>query len=125
MTMPDERMRAVGWGSELLGQIASDTALPDTMIGAAKRVALNYPTPQALEDRLRSDAAGLPSEWTSALLEALELFDEMRVGALGSTSTRSHLLYTLRHFPDQMTIRAMSRTPRLHEWLQRPPAPDD
>ena len=119
MTMPDERMRAVGWGGELLEQIASDTALPDAMICAAKRIALTYPTPPALEDRLRSGATGLPPEWTTTLVDALELFDEMRVGALGSARTRSDLMYTLRHFPDQMTIRAMSCTKRLDEWLQR------
>jgi hypothetical protein len=118
MTMPDERMRAVGWGGELLEQIASDTSLPDTMISAAKRIALTYPTPLTLEDRLRSGAAGLPPEWTTSLLDGLELSNEMRVGALGSASTRSDLVSTLRHFPNQMTIRAMSRTSMLDEWLQ-------
>lgn len=118
MTMPDERLRAVDWGGELLEQIAFDAALPVSLIGAAKRIALTYPTPQALEDRLRSGAAGLQPEWTTALLDALKLFDEMRVGALGSARTRSDLVYTLRHFPDKMTIRAMSRTLRLGEWLQ-------
>ena len=71
MTMPDERMRAVRWGAELLKQIASDTSLPDAMITTAKRIALSYPTPQALGERVRSAAASLPPEWTTALLEAL------------------------------------------------------
>jgi hypothetical protein len=118
--MPDERMRAVGWGGELLEQIASDTALPDTMIAAAKRIALTYPTSQALEEWLLSGAEGLPPEWTTAFVDALALFDEMRIGAHGSARTRSDLMYTLRHFPDQMTIRTMSRTSRLHEWVQQP-----
>ena len=104
----------------MLEQIASDIVLPDTMIAAAQRIALRYPTPKALEDRLRSCAAGLPPEWTTALLEALELFDEMRARALGSVSTRSHLMYTLRHFPDKMTIRAMSRSSSMREWLHLP-----
>jgi hypothetical protein len=29
-------------------------------------------------------------------------------------------MYALRHFPDRMTIRAMSRTSKLERWLQRP-----
>ena len=120
MTMPDERMRAVRWGAELLEQIASDRSLPDAMITAAKRIALSYPTQQALGERVRSVAASLPPEWTTALLEALELFDEMRGNALGSASTRSHLMYTLRHFPDKMTIRAMSRSSSMQEWLHLP-----
>ena len=122
MTMPDERTRAIRWGGELLEleQIASDIALLDTMISAAHRVALRYPTPEALEERLRSGAPGLPLEWTTALFEALDLFDAMRASALGSASTRSHLMYTLRHFPDQMTIRAMSRSSSMQEWLHLP-----
>lgn len=120
MTMPDERLRALGWGGELLEKIASDNVVPATMIAAAKRIALTYPTSQALEDRLRSGAAGLPPEWTTALLDALELFDEMRGGALGSARTRGYLMYTLRHFPDKMTIRAMSRSSLIQEWLHLP-----
>ncbi len=110
-------MRAVGWGGELLEQIASDTELPDTVIAAAQRIGLTYPAPQALEDWLLTGALGLPPEWTTAFVDALALFDEMRIGALGSARTRSDLMYTLRHFPDKMTIRAMSRTSMLDEWL--------
>lgn len=120
MTMPDERMRALRWGGELLEQIACDTSLPDSMIGAAKRISLTYPTPQALEDRLRSGAIGLPPDWTTALLDALELFHELRVGAIGSARTRSDVRYALRHFPDKMTMRAMSRTSSIQEWLSLP-----
>lgn len=118
MTMPDERMRAVRWGGELLGQVSTDTSLPEDVIAAAKRIALTYPTAQALEDRLQSGAAGMPPGWTVALLDALELFDEMKVSALGSDKTRSDLRYTLRHFPDVGTIFAMSRSSSLGECLQ-------
>jgi hypothetical protein len=119
MTMPDERMRAVRWGGELLEQIASDTALPDTMPAAARRIALTYPSRQALDDWLLSGAKGLPPEWTTAFVDALALFDQLRVGTRGSTSTRTDLMYTLRHFPDMTTIRLMSRASRLDNWLQR------
>ena len=123
MTMPDERLRAVGWGGELLTQIATDTALPDVAIEAARRIALAYPARQALEDWLlsgESGARGLPPAWAAALLDALELFDAVRMGALGSATTRSDLRYTLRHCPDRTTVRAMSCTSSIQEWLRRP-----
>jgi hypothetical protein len=117
MTMPDERMRAVRWGGELLAQIASDGSLPDTTIESAKQIALIYPSPQLLEDRLHSGAAGLPPEWTAALYEALALFEKINCRIEGSARTRTELKYTLRHFPDRVTIRVMSRATRLEEWL--------
>lgn len=118
MTMPDERMRAVRWGGELLTQIASDASLPDTTIESAKQIALIYPSPQLLEDRLHSGATGLPPAWTAALYEALALFEETNRRLAGSARTRSDLKYTLRHFPDQITIRVMARATRLDEWLE-------
>ena len=120
MTMPDERLRAVGWGAELLAQIATDTALPDTMIEAARLIALTYPTLRLLEDRLLSNASGLPPAWTAAFLDARKLFDAVRMGELGSATTRKDLTYTLRHFPDRTTIRAMSCTSSIQEWLRLP-----
>ena len=120
MTMPDERLRAIGWGGDLLQQIASDVALRKATTDAAQRIALTYPTLQALEHRMLSGACGLPPAWTTALCAALELFDEMRAGGLGSVRTRNDLVYTLRHYPDRMTIRTMSRAATLSAWLERP-----
>lgn len=120
MTMPDERTRAMCWGADLLERIASDTSLPHATITAARRIALSYPTPQALAQRLQSDAASMPPDWTSALFEALQLFEAMKIKTIGSAVTRTDLMYTLRHFPDQMTISAMSRTAKLGQWLQLP-----
>ena len=120
MTMPDERTRAMCWGADLLERIASDTSLPHATITAARRIALSYPTQQALAQRLRSDAASMPPNWTAVLFEALQLFEEMKIKTIGSETTRTHMMYTLRHFPDQMTLRAMSRTSMLGQWLQLP-----
>lgn len=44
----------------------------------------------------------------------------LRLSAHGSARTRSDLRYTLRHFPDKMTIRTVAQMPTLHKWLQRP-----
>ena len=75
--MPDERLRAIRWGGELLAQIATDDSLAGQAMDAAKRIALTYPTPQLLEACLQSGATGLPPEWTAALFDALAFFDEI------------------------------------------------
>ena len=116
--MPDERLRAIGWGEELLHHIASDIALPKATTAAAQRIALTFPTPQLLEGWLHSGAPGLPPDWTAALFDALALFDEIGGRLLGSARTRTDMKYTMRHFPDRVTIRVMSRASRLDEWLR-------
>jgi hypothetical protein len=118
MTMPDERMRAIVWGGELLEQIANDVSLPKTTIAAAQRIAQNYPSAHALEERLLSRAVGLPPEWATGLLDALELFEEMYESEHGSAGMRSQLRSTLRHFPDRTTVRVMLRASPLSAWLQ-------
>ena len=116
--MPDERLRAIRWGGELLAQISIDDTLPGKAMAEAKRIALTYPTPQLLEACLQSGATGLPPEWTAALFDALAFFDEIGGRLLGSARTRSDMKYTMRHFPDRVTIRMMSRASRLDEWLR-------
>lgn len=116
--MPDERVRAIRWGGELLAQIATDDSLPGEAMDAAKRIALTYPTPQLLVGWLQSGATGLPPDWTAALFDALALFDEIGGRLLGSARTRTDMKYTMRHFPDRVTIRVMSRASRLDEWLR-------
>lgn len=118
MTVPDERMRAIVWGGELLAQIANDMSLPKKTITAAQRIAQSYPTAHALEERLMSGVVGLPPEWAAGLLDALGLFEEMYEVEHGSTGMRSQLRSTLRHFPDRTTVRVMLRASPLSAWLQ-------
>jgi hypothetical protein len=118
MTMPDERMRSIVWGGELLARIATDMSLPKTIITAAQRIAQNYPSAHALKERLMSEVVGLPPEWAAGLLDALGLFEEMYESEHGSTGMRSQLRSTLRHFPDRMTVRVMLRASPLSAWLQ-------
>ena len=123
MTMPDERLRALRWGVELLEQVISDAELPSTVTAVAKQILPGYPTSRALDDWLLSDAAGLLPEWTVAFSQALELFEQMRVDALGSAGFRRGLMYTLRHFPDRLIILEMVEPAKLGEWLGRPSDP--
>lgn len=121
MTTPYERMRAVGWGGELLAQMCSDASLPQSVVSAAKRIALTYPTTQALEECLRVGAVGLTVRLATSLGEARTLFREVWIGELGSAQTREDLRYVLRHFPTEGTIRIISETapPWLWLWFER------
>lgn len=67
--------------------------------------------------------AGLPALWTQALLDALQLFSEVQGDVLGSEQARHDVRYTLWHFPDEVTIRAMARTHCLGEWLRQQGTP--
>lgn len=120
MTMPNERMRALRWGSELLGELVLDTTLPEAIRVRARDLVPAYPVPQALEKLLADDTSALPQTWVAAMTDALDLFEEIRLGLHGSEETRE----SLRHFPDEGTIRLMGKAEKawpLAGWL----APED
>lgn len=117
MTMPDERTRALRWGFELLAHLEDDSDLTEPLRARALATLPDYPSPQRLEQLISSDAQGLPRSWANAMSKARGLFDEIWFGQHGSTETRHHLLYTLRHHPDEETIRAMACTDSLSDWL--------
>jgi hypothetical protein len=118
MTVPDERMRAIRWGGELLLLLERDASLANPLRARAASLAHVYPARQ-LREALDRAACGLEPAWTSALLEAAALFADVDVGNHGSAEVRSHLRLTLRHFPAPSTISSMSWSP-LTYWL----APD-
>ena len=118
MTMPNERMRALRWGGELLDEIGLDETLPDALRVRARALRPVYPRPEALEQLLIEEALGLPEIWGNALRGAMDLFQDVRLGLHGSEATRRSLLYTLRHFPEKREIPSdIGRVP-LGWWLE-------
>lgn len=120
MTMPDERMRSLRWGCELLGELVLDTTLPEALRARARDLVPAYPVPHGLVKLLDDDAAALPQAWVAAMTDALDLFEEIRLGLHGSEETRKSLRFTLRHFPDKGTIRQMGKADKaspLAWWL--------
>ena len=80
MTMPDERLRAIVWGRELLDHVASDIRLDFAERSLASQIASTYPSRADLEDRLVGGEAGLASAWTTTLLTAERFFVHFSTG---------------------------------------------
>ena len=117
MTVPIERARAIHWGRDFLDQVPHDASLPESVIAEAVRIAWAYPPLEEFDDRLRSGAPGLPTTWVEALLDAFRLFERLSLSGLGSAKTRDLLMYTRRHFPDEMSVRIMAGAVVLDAWL--------
>lgn len=120
MTMPNERMRALRWGRELLDQIAQDLALPEPLRERARSLHPEYPGPSTLVQWLAKGDSGLPVAWGEALTASARLFNEVRLGGQGCAETRKQLLFTQRHFPEPNDIEpwtAANGKLNLTEWL--------
>ena len=118
MTMPDERMRALRWGYEMLAELGDDEALPVSMRERAVAIWAAYPDQLSLQGLLRSERPSLQRKMESALADAGRLFLEVQREGAGSGETRRGLVYVLRHFPDATTIRLMGRHGALGQWIE-------
>jgi len=115
MTMPDERMRAIRWGGELLALMADEPALPQSVRVRAQALRATYPTQDAIERALGDDAP-MPPTWAERLISVGRLFVEVRWAREAPEQVRRAALHTLRHFPDEQTIGWMERQ-TLGHWL--------
>jgi hypothetical protein len=61
MTLPDERMRALRWGHEVLAEMLLDLTLPPASRAQALRLAQEHPSPQELVPWVQAGQQGLPS----------------------------------------------------------------
>ena len=119
MSTPEERMRAVGWGWELLRDIQQDATVPVESVDRASALALRYPAPAMLQELLASGARRLPQDLGAAIDDARTLFEELQVRGSGTADTRRFLLYTLRHFPlCHAVARVDDCLDGLQAWLQ-------
>lgn len=122
MSTPEERMRALRWGWELLRDIEQDVAVPVESRDSARALALRYPAPAMLQALLASGARHLPQDVGDAVDDARTLFEELQVRGKGAADTLRFVLYTLRHFP---LYHAVSRVDDCHGGLQGWLQPED
>ena len=119
MSTPEERMRALRWGLELLEAIQQDPTVPVESSVEARSLALRYPTPASLNELLASGARHLPEEVGSTIDHARMLFEDLQSRGIGCANTWRHLSHTLRHFPLlHAAERASDCLEGLQDWLR-------
>lgn len=119
MSTPEERMRALRWGWQLLRDIQQDATVPVESGDSARPLALRYPAPAMIQELLASGARQLPQDVGAAIDDARTLFEEWRVRGRGAADTQRLILYTLRHFPlHQAVARVNDCLGGLQDWLQ-------
>lgn len=116
MTMPNERLRSICWGSETLADIAADTALDGAVRVRAQTLLRRHPTQAYLAELL---AAGRPlsASAADALRDTRMLLEGVRYSGAGSTGVRQAVVQTLRHYPDTLVIKALRQAEDLRAWL--------
>ena len=119
MSTPEERMRALRWGMELLEAIRQDATVPEQIGNWARALALRYPSPASLNELLAAGARTLPDELGWTIDDARRLFEELHSRGIGCVNTRHHLSFTLRHFPlFYAAQRANDCLSGLQDWLK-------
>lgn len=123
MTTPQERMRSIGWGADLLDRLQQDSAIPDDLQKLAGLAAVSYPSTAMLIELLATSSRQFPRAAGRSIESARRVFEEVRNTCVGNEETRRHVLYTLRHFPLEgwsHHIDLSARLGHLDDWL----APD-
>jgi hypothetical protein len=118
MTTPNERMRALRWGHELLAEMLLDMTLPEECRAQAEQLGRDHPSAHELVQWVQTGQTGLPPNWAAAIVETHEFFTRTRGRLEGSAATQRALLYALRHYPDPSTTQLMARGPGFSVWLE-------
>lgn len=120
MTVPNERLRALRWGRELLEVLAQEQALDPAIREQARILLLTYPMPGQLESLVAAGALSVPADAAVALQRACVLFMRLDRDDGCSDAVLSDRLVTMRHFPDTAAIELWSRPVpghQLRDWL--------
>jgi len=112
MTTPQERMRALKWGFELMGAAAHNPRLDSAIRSRARAILRIYPYVQLLAALRDRSALGLPEDFQRGLDEAREFFSELRTSDRTPEDVKQHAVYVQRHYP----------TPGSWRWLSLPGA---
>ena len=120
MTTPEDRLRSICWGGELLEAMQQDATLPMDWRDAAGKIGADYPSKSSLLELLATQTDGFPNPAGQTIEHARNLFESMLGAASCSADIRRHLLYTMRHFPAAGWSKHADRAARLgnlDEWL--------
>lgn len=120
MTMPNERMRALRWGRELLELLAEEEALDPVIRRQVRSILPAYPVPGQLEQLVAAGALSVPADAAVALQQAYLLFLRLDPEDGCSDAVLYDRQCTVRHFPDTRAIDLWSRPVpghQLSDWL--------
>lgn len=120
MTLPYERLRSLGWGSELLRVIMTDSEIPETERELAADLLCSYPALESLTSLIGRNEDALPADWAEAIESAGALFQRLQFSEQGSKATRRDLVFTRRHFPlpgETRNVADRGRLFRLISWI--------
>jgi hypothetical protein len=116
MTTPDERLRAIRFGWEVLTRDLMGY-VPDDLKPHVDMALKDYPQPQALLGLLDNNNSTLPVPWAHSLTETYRLLLELRRRSELTEKLGWAVHVTLRHFPDPLDIEHHARIPGLRGWL--------
>lgn len=124
MTTPQERMRSLRWGGELLDLMQADQTVPADLRGQAAQLRARYPTAGSLASLLESSNVLLPQAHADAIEATSQLFQKLELSGVGCETMRRHLRFTLRHFPlpgDAQFMATLGSFGGLSDWIEREP----
>ena len=76
MTTPQERMRSIGWGAEMLERLQRDATVPDDLQALARQAAVSYPSTATLLQLLVSGTREFPADAGRSIEKARAVFEE-------------------------------------------------
>lgn len=122
MSTPDERMRCLIWGGQLLWDIQEGEGLLLEHRDRARDLHLAYPSEDDLRLLVRSQAKAMHTDHASSIGAAGRLFNAVQQSAYGSAELRSLVLFTLRHFPAERLAESWAKGffPGIEDWLAEP-----
>ncbi len=126
MTTPQERLRALKWGFELLGEVAVDLRLEAAVRSKAKSILEIYPYLQVVSALRHGGALGSSEGLQRGLDEAREIFAELRSASQTPDDVKQNAFYVQRHYPTPGSWRWLGLPDAEHmlrDWFELPDTP--
>ena len=99
MTTPNERMRALRWGAQLLAAVAEDPVVPPELQRRAAELSRQFPDQDRLLGLLADREVWIAQDVAQGLFEAGLLFEVMAPTGQMSQATQQLWRGTMRHYP--------------------------
>ncbi len=126
MTTPQDRLRSLKWGFELLDAVRLDARLDSTVRARAFDLLQAYPYLQLVTALRSGGALNLPADFQRGVGETRKFLGELRSDPQAPEDLKQHALYTQRHFPTPESLGwiLLPGAERLiKDWIELPDTP--